>query len=592
MCRYAPVGLPLPKLSALKQAAGEAEYVSDVKTTDMLHAAPVASTRALAVVAKIDFSAALAAYPGEVVAVVTAKDIPGTNDISSETCGPRPNTVLPGMPIAEQLLVPEGGTTVYVGQRLGLVLATSRRVALAAAKLVAVTYTDAPGGAKPVLTLAAAIAAKSFWATPATYDQGLIASGDVDAALAAAPKKLARTVTSGGITHFYMEKQSAVAVPEEGERVVVHTSTQNPDGARRAVALVLGVDGSRVTAKMRRAGGAFGGKLTRSLPAACLAAVAARKTNRAVRFVFDIYHDQQTNAGRCEFQSSYQVGYDATGRVLALDVTAFCGGGTVMDAVIDTCQEFQTSVDGCYSIPDFRTQATPCAMNRAPNTSLRAPGHVQASFLIESVMDAVAEDLGLDAQLVRQRNFYNARNSVTHYLQKIVPFTLPDVWTALQASANVAARQAAAAAFNAANKWRKRAVVCTPVKYGVQRFPSVALVNVESDGSVTISHAQCEVGQGVHTRVAQVAAFTLGCPIDAVHVADTNTEVTPNAQMTGGSMGTGQATEAVRLACLELKMRLSPCRGTLGLPDTVLSKVQQPQATTRAAAAAAAAAVC
>ena len=569
---YAPVGEAIPKLSALQQVAGEAKYVSDISETAMLHAAPVASTKALAVVSKLDASAALAAYPGQVVAFITAKDIPGTNDIAAETCQPMPYAALPEKPIVNQILVPEGGTTTYVGQRLGLIVATSRRVALEAAKLVTVTYEDPTNGDKPILTLTDAIAAKSFWSTPDGYDQGIIQCGDVDSALKSAPHTLSGMVPSGGITHFYMEKQSAVAIPEEGSRMVVHTSTQNPDGARRTVATVLGVDGSKVTTKMRRAGGAYGGKLTRSLPIAALAAVAARKTNRPVRFVLEIYHDQQTNAGRTEFQSNYQVGFDNNGKILALDINAYCGGGAVMDGVHDTCQEFNTSVDCCYYIPNFRTQATPCSMNRAPNTALRAPGHMQASFVTETVIDTIAANLGLDAQKVREANFYNTRSCVTPYLQKIEPFTLPDVWSSLQKSASVASRQQAIDTFNAANKWRKRALVCLPVKYGVGRFPSPALVNIESDGSVTVSHAQCEVGQGIHTRVAQVAAFTLGCPLDLIHIADTNTEVTPNAQMTGGSMGTGQATEAVRLACLQLKLRLSPCRDTLGLPDTVLEE--------------------
>jgi xanthine dehydrogenase/oxidase len=568
---YAPVGEAMPKLTALQQASGEAKYVSDMDATSMLHAAAVASTRPLAVVSKIDFSAAKAAFPDQVVAFITADDIPGNNDICAETCGPLPNKYQPGMAPAECILVPEGGTTTWVGERLALVVATSRRVAFEAAKLVQVTYSDLPDGSKPILTLADSIAAKKYWSLPTDYDLGLIESGDVESSLKSAPHTLSGIVPSGGITHFYMEKQSAVAIPQEGQRMEVHSSTQNPDGCRRAVAIVLGVDGSKVTAKMRRAGGAYGGKLTRSLPVAALAAVAAHKTGRPVRFVLDIYHDQQTNSGRLEFQSHYQVGFDDSGKLLAVDINAYAGGSAIMDGIHDSIAEFNTSADCCYHISDFRVQTFPCSLNRAPNTALRAPGHVQSSFLMESIIDAVALDRGLDVQTVRETNFYNARNAVTPFFQKIIPFTLPDVWQALQSQADIGTRKKAISTFNAANKWRKRALVCMPVKYGVTRFQSNALVNIESDGSVTVSHAQTEVGQGIHTRVAQVAAYTLGCPLDVIHVTDTNTEVTPNAQMTGGSMGTGQATEAVRVACLKLKLRLSPCRETLGLSDGVLS---------------------
>ena len=194
---------------------------------------------------------------------------------------------------------------------------------------------------------------------------------------------------------------------------------------------------------MRRAGGAYGGKLTRSLPIVCLAAVAARKTNRNVKLVLEIYHDQQTNAGRAEFQSNYQVrplkfpnhereegianmfdnasytcllckqvGYESSGKITALDINAYGGAGTTMEAIIDTCQEFTSSSDCCYNIPNFRVQATPCSMNRPPMTALRAPGHVQASLLAETVIDAVAADLGMDPQQVREVNFYTARTYV------------------------------------------------------------------------------------------------------------------------------------------------------------------------------------
>jgi xanthine dehydrogenase molybdopterin-binding subunit B len=178
---------------------------------------------------------------------------------------------------------------------------------------------------------------------------------------------------------------------------------------------------------------------------------------------------------------------------------------------------------------------------------------------MESVMDRVAVLTGLDPSVVREANMYTERTAITAYLQPIIGlgFSLPRVWERIQTIKRERHLKHSIDVFNKANKWRKRGLAVAPVKYGVAPLRVGALVSVDADGTVTITHGGVEVGQGIHTRVAQVAAYTLGAPMHCVRVADTNTDVVSQISVTGGSATHGNACEAVRLACLKINNNLA-----------------------------------
>jgi xanthine dehydrogenase molybdopterin-binding subunit B len=364
------------------------------------------------------------------------------------------------LPTTEPLFVSEGEATMFAGQPIGVIVANSRALAEKAALAVVITYTAALTAA--ILTLPSAIAAKSFQSTD--FGSQTIESGDVNAALASAPKKVTATLSTFGMRHFTMEAQTALAYSDEG-RHVVFTSSQNPDGARRAVARVLGVSGAAVSVKMRSAGGAYGSKLTRSLPIAAAVAVASDSIGAPVKMQCDMSTQMRLFGGRHPIQAEYTVGFTASGQILAVDLATYFDGGAYLDTSIDSVQEFQRAVDGVTFWPTFRAVATLCRTNSAPRTSCRAPGHMTASYVSETIVERVAQECGLDVNAVRLKNMYTARNCITPFGEFVDGYPrMLQVWAQLHTSADWDARVAAAKAFNAANKWRKRGISQQAVK--------------------------------------------------------------------------------------------------------------------------------
>lgn len=557
--KMAPVNQDgIVKLSALKQASGEAVYSDDIPTADVLYGALATSTVACGTLSSLDTKSATEI--DGVVAVFDATSIPGTNDVAPFTCGPLPNTIK--IPLSRPVFVPVKGDVVYYGQPIALVVATSREIAEAGARAVSATYDQTKTTA--VITIDDAIKSKSFYSTD--FSTHIVESGDVESALEDSSIEVVKgTVRGGGMRHFYMEKQTSVAIPDE-KRIVVHTATQNLDSVRRGVASVLGLSGGDVTVKMRRAGGSFGGKITgATLPSAAVS-VAARALKRPVCLQNSIYTDHQMIGGRHRLLADFTVGFKADGTITALDITGYLDGGAILDATMDTVQEFALSVDACYAIPNFRCTSYPVRTNTQPNTSIRGPGQVPGSLVAETVIETVATALKMDPQAVRERNFYTSRNCITPFGQPMIDsFSLPDVWKRLIETGEIDSRKAAIAKFNSENRWRKRGLAVAPVKYSTFNWPSSnGILSINTDGTVVIQHGMCEIGQGIHTRVAQVCAYSLGCPLSCVRIADTSTNIMPNLPVTGGSVSTGSASQAVRLACLEMKRRFAPVVEKLG----------------------------
>jgi xanthine dehydrogenase large subunit len=256
------IGAELAHDSAQLHVAGAAAYVDDiVEPRGTLHAALGKSAKPHARIIAIDTTAVMAA-PG-VVAVVTAGDIPGRNDV-----GP----VIHDEPILADTLVQ------YVGQPIFAVAATSVNAARRAARLARIEYAELDA----VLTIDAALAAQTF-----VLPTERLIRGDAAAAIAGAPHRLAGRFRCGGQDHFYLEGQISLAVPQEHGGMHVHCSTQHPAEVQLQVAHALGIAAHAVSVECRRMGGAFGGKESQAALFACVAAILARRTGRAVKMRLD-----------------------------------------------------------------------------------------------------------------------------------------------------------------------------------------------------------------------------------------------------------------------------------------------------------------
>ncbi len=524
--------------SGALHANGQARYVADIDVDGALHVRPVLSTHAHARVVSIDAAAALD-VPG-VVAVLTARDIPGHNDIS---------------PVAgDEPLLAEHEVH-CVGQYVALVVAHSERAAYLGACAVAVALEPLPA----VTSLHEAIAREQVLCGPFA-----LARGDVEAALANSPHRLQGRVETGGQDHFYLEGQAAVAWPEENDTVRVASSTQHPSEVQAKVAEVLGWSSNRVVVECPRMGGGFGGKETQAAAPAAMAALVAVRFGKPAKVRFDRDLDMVATGKRHPWRSTFEVGFDGDGRLLGLKVHTFSDGGWSMDLSKPVLQRCLFHLDNAYFIPSLRFEGTAMRTNLASNTAFRGFGGPQGVVTIEHVLSCVAEHLGLDPALVRRRNLYHdAPRDITPYGQRVDDSRLVRIFDELMGSSEYGARRLAIEAANEQSQWVKRGIGFAPVKFGISFTNAMlnqagALVLVYQDGSVQLNHGGTEMGQGLHTKMLAVCAHELGVPPKAIRMMTTATDKVPNTSATAASSGSDLNGMAIVDACCTLKTRLKP----------------------------------
>ena len=532
-----PVGRAIPHESAEGHVTGEALYTDDLvgRYRDVLSAWPVGSPHAHARVVDIDASAALA-MPG-VATVLTAEDVPGVNDVGPAR---RDETLFPT-------------EVLYREQPVAWVLAETLEQAKMAAAAVEVRWEERPA----VLSIEAAIAEDSFHC-----EERRIVRGDVEAALGAAPHTLSGEVFVGGQEHFYLETQAALVHADAAGEVFVHSSSQHPSETQMIVARVLGLPHHRVTCQSLRMGGAFGGKEVQANAWASVAAVGAHKTGRPVRVRLDRQLDMTLTGKRHPFLGRFRVGFDDEGRLLALDVALFSDGGFSLDLSLPVLYRGMFHVDNCYLVPALRVAGRVCKTHKTSQTAFRGFGGPQGMVVIEDILDRVARSVGRPAHEVRARNFYRPGDRA-HYGQEITQAErISRIWEELSESAELETRRAQIAAFNADHPDRKRGLAITPVKFGISFTTAFfnqagALVLLYQDGSVQVSHGGTEMGQGLHTKMLQVAAQALGVPMERVRLMPTRTDKVPNTSATAASAGTDLNGQAVRAACAAIRERLA-----------------------------------
>ena len=542
----ARVGVSRSHESAHLHVAGSAPYVDDLpELAGTLHAAlglsPVAHGRLVA----IDV-AQIAALPG-VVAVLTARDIPGPND-----CGP----VIHDDPILAD------GTVHYLGQPVFAVIAETRDAARRAAAHAKAVLRIEPLPA--LLTPAEAHAAQSYVLPPMHLTRG-----DARAAIEAAPHRLVDTLEVGGQEQFYLEGQISYAIPREDDGMLVHCSTQHPSEMQHLVAHCLGLHSHHVQVECRRMGGGFGGKESQSALFACVAAIAAAKLGRPVKLRLDRDDDFMITGRRHCFHYEYEVGYDDAGRILGAELTMVSRAGFSADLSGPVMTRAICHFDNAYWLPDVAIHGYSGRTNTQSNTAFRGFGGPQGAIAVENIVDSIARKLGKDPLDVRRTNFYGPSptpnnpggRNVTPYGQVVDDNIIHELVAELEASSDYRARREAIAAYNAGSEVLKRGLALTPVKFGIS-FNLVhlnqagALVHVYGDGSVLVNHGGTEMGQGLNTKVAQVVAHELGIDFDAVRVTATDTQKVANTSATAASTGSDLNGKAAQDAARQIRDRL------------------------------------
>ena len=532
------VGSPLPHDSAELHVSGGAQYVDDIpEPRGTLHAAIGMSERAHAKVLSLDLSRVRGA--SGVVAVVTADDVPGLNNFGAKVHD-------------DPIFAP--GIVQHVGQSLFAVAATSVRRARRAALLATVEYEELPA----FLDVDTALRAESFVLPTETIERG-----DSRAALRRAPHRLQGRVKVGGQEQFYLEGQIALAVPREGGDMLVYSSTQHPGEVQHAVAHALGKRAKDVVVECRRMGGAFGGKESQPAQFACIAAVLAQRTRRAVKLRLDRDVDMLMTGKRHDFAIEYDVGFADDGRItgLALSLASRCGMSTDLSGPVNDRAMFHS--DNAYYLENLALVSHRCKTHTVSNTAFRGFGGPQGMFAIEYVIDEIARYLRRDALAVRKANFYGiSERNVTHYQQTIEDNILHELVGQLERDAEYGARRAQIEAFNRDSSVLKKGLALTPVKFGISftatHFNQAgALINIYTDGTVHLNHGGTEMGQGLFTKVAQVVAEELQIDVDRIKLTASDTSKVPNASATAASSGSDLNGMAAQAAARTLKERLA-----------------------------------
>ncbi|MCD2442921.1 xanthine dehydrogenase molybdopterin binding subunit [Agromyces sp. SYSU K20354] len=535
------VGVPLPHESAVLHTTGTAMYTDDLaaRTSGVLTAWPVQSVQAHAHVL-LDVRPALE-VPG-VVRVLTAADVPGVNDA--------------GVKHDEPLFPSEA---MFHGHALAWVLGETAEAARLGAAAVRVEYETLPS----IVTVPEAIEAGSFQGIPRT-----IRRGDPESVLATAPHVFEGVVEIGGQEHFYLETHASLARIDSEGQVFVDCSTQHPSETQEIVAHVLGLPNNRVTVQALRMGGGFGGKEMQPHGFAAVAALGAMLTGRAVRLRLNRTQDLTMTGKRHPFHIVWKAGFDDDGRILALATTLTSDGGWSLDLSEPVMGRALCHVDNAYWIPNFVAQGRIAKTNKTSQTAFRGFGGPQGMFVIEDVLGRVAPALGIDAATLRERNLYQP-GQTTPYGQPVRHAErMHEIWGRVLDESAFDERRAQIAEFNAAHPDTKRALAITPVKFGISFTLTAynqagALVHVYKDGSVLINHGGTEMGQGLHTKMLQVAATALGVPLETVRLAPTRTDKVPNTSATAASSGADLNGGAVKDACEQIRRRLSAVAGRL-----------------------------
>ena len=540
-----PNGRGLAHESAVGHVTGGALYVDDTAhKRPMLELWPVMSPHARARVVSIDRSEAQR-EPG-VVCVLTAKDVPGMNDVGAVRHD-------------EPLFADKEAQ--FHGHVVAVVVGESYDACRRAAAKVKVEYEPLP----PILGIKEAIAKDSFHTQP-----HVIRRGDCDAALAKSPHIVEGDFDIGGQEHFYLEAQAAWAEPSEDGELFVASSTQHPSEIQAVVAHVLDVPRHKVTVQSPRMGGGFGGKETQGNTWAALVALAATKTGRPVRVQLDRDLDMMLTGKRHPFYARFKVGFDGEGKLLAARVLLVNDGGWALDLSESICDRGLFHLDNAYYVPACEFTGRVAKTNAVSHTAFRGFGGPQGMLAMEEILDRIARRLGLAPEAVRAKNLYrgSGETNTTHYGQELGDERIPQIWGRLHGSSRFEQRRAEIRAYNAKNGRIKRGIAITPVKFGIS-FTATwlnqagALVLVYRDGSVQVNHGGTEMGQGLYTKIRGIAMRELGVREETVRVMKTQTDKVPNTSATAASSGSDLNGQAVLAACEILRERLAPIAAEL-----------------------------
>ena len=527
-----------PHESGIKHVSGRAFYTDDLpESPGTLFGAIGWSKKAHAIIKKMNLEKVIKSEG--VTAVVTSSDITGRNDV-----GP----VYDGDPIFPK-------KAEYYGQPLFAVAAKTTEQARKAVLKAKITYKTL----KPITTIKEALKKKSY-----VLKEKIIKKGDATKAIENSVNRLNGSFTTGSQEHFALEGQTAFVIPQEDNDYKVFSSTQHPSETQQVIAKMLNQKSNTITVETRRIGGGFGGKETQSFIFAAICTLLAKKTKHPVKLRMDRDDDIIITGKRHDFYSEYKVGFDELGVIkgLKIKLASRCGISPDLSEAIN--ERALLHIDNAYFLENLLVENYLCKTNTASNTAFRGFGGNQGMMAIENIIDHIANSLKRDPAEIRRRNFYQKKKkNITHYNMKIEDNVMHEIYDQLIKSSNYKSRQLSIKKFNEKNTYIKKGIAITPVKFGISFTTwhlnqAGALVHIYSnDGSVHVNTGAIEMGQGTHTKIAQLVANELGLNFSRVKVSATRTDKVPNTSASAASSTTDLNGAAALNAISKIKMNLS-----------------------------------
>ena len=527
-----------PHESGIKHVSGRALYTDDLsESPGTLFGAIGWSKKARAIIKKMNLAEVIKSEG--VTAVVTSSDITGRNDV-----GP----VYDGDPIFPK-------KAEYYGQPLFAVAAKTTEQARKAVLKAKITYKTL----KPITTIKEALKKKSY-----VLKEKIIKKGDATKAIENSVNRLNGSFTTGSQEHFALEGQTAFVIPQEDNDYKVFSSTQHPSETQQVIAKMLNQKSNTITVETRRIGGGFGGKETQSFIFAAICTLLAKKTKHPVKLRMDRDDDIIITGKRHDFYSEYKVGFDELGVIkgLKIKLASRCGISPDLSEAIN--ERALLHIDNAYFLENLLVENYLCKTNTASNTAFRGFGGNQGMMAIENIIDHIANSLKRDPAEIRRRNFYQKKKkNITHYNMKIEDNVMHEIYDQLIKSSNYKSRQLSIKKFNEKNTYIKKGIAITPVKFGISFTTwhlnqAGALVHIYSnDGSVHVNTGAIEMGQGTHTKIAQLVANELGLNFSRVKVSATRTDKVPNTSASAASSTTDLNGAAALNAISKIKMNLS-----------------------------------
>ncbi|XP_048242204.1 xanthine dehydrogenase-like isoform X1 [Haliotis rufescens] len=542
-----PLTQPMTKKDATLQTSGRVRFVNDVPPVpEEVCASFVISSVGNAEIDTVDTSAALS-YPG-VLKYISAADIPkgGSNSYQAPSAD------------VEELFC--SGKVLYSGQPIGIIVAVDKLSADTAASMVKVTYKNVQ---PPIITMEDAIQKNSVFPNVAKEFK----VGDAAAAIASSDKKVSGRIKLGHQYHFHLETQVSICYPDEdGVGVSLLSATQWADNEQLVVSKVLNIPESSVNVTVKRLGGSYGAKISRGFLPACAAALATHVMRRPVRLAMNFHTNMKSIGKRYPFMADYTVGVTNDGKLNGVQMTVYADcGSSPNDCAMGS---FPPWMDSAYNCPAWDFKPVALKTNLPTNTACRSPGSSPAIFITESILDHAAKILNKDPLEFRKLNLYENGQTTAHGML-LKYCTIKNMVAQLETSADVQARKQQVAAFNQANRWKKKGISVMPLRFELNFTHAkynVYMTIYNGDGSVAISIGGIENGQGINTKMMQVCAFELGIPMDTIKVKATSSLANSNSITSGGSITSDVNALGVMQCCQLLKTRMAPVKAKMTKP--------------------------